>query len=62
MSPVANTNAVEKLKQFDIEMGKGASTNADIIPPASFGQQDVPFLYMYVSASRQPVAIPNKNA
>ena len=45
-SSVTDLNAVEKLKQFDIEMGKGASTNADIIPPSSFGQQDVPFLYM----------------
>lgn len=49
---------MEKLKQFDIEMDKGASTNADIIPPSSFGQQDVPFMYMYVSEIESSSARP----
>lgn len=42
---------VEKLKQFDIDMGKGALTDVDIIPPPSFSIQEVPFPYMYVSGS-----------
>lgn len=42
---------VEKLKQFDIDMAKGALTNVDIIPPPSFSHQEVPFPYMYVLAS-----------
>lgn len=42
----AKNDAVEKLKQFDIDMSKGATTNADIIPPPSFNNKDVPFQYM----------------
>jgi hypothetical protein len=40
--------AVEKIKQFDIEMTKGATLNVDLIPPPSFSQGEVPFQYMYV--------------
>ncbi|KAJ5980933.1 hypothetical protein N7481_008231 [Penicillium waksmanii] len=36
-----------KLKQFDIDMGKGALENTDIIPPPSFSHGDVPFTYYY---------------
>jgi general transcription factor 3C polypeptide 5 (transcription factor C subunit 1) len=34
------------MKQFDIDMSKGATTNADLIPPPSFSHGDVPFHYM----------------
>jgi len=37
--------AVEKLKNFDINMAKGALKNTDIIPPPSFSHGDVPFTY-----------------
>ncbi|OQD88351.1 hypothetical protein PENANT_c004G02317 [Penicillium antarcticum] len=37
----------EKMKQFELDMGKGATTNADIIPPPSFSHGDVPFHYIY---------------
>jgi general transcription factor 3C polypeptide 5 (transcription factor C subunit 1) len=40
--------SVDKLKQFDIDMGKGALRDVDIIPPPSFSSGDVPFPYMYV--------------
>lgn len=43
-----NTHAVEKIKQFDIDMSKGALRNVDLIPPPSFSQGEVPFQYMYV--------------
>lgn len=36
---------VAKLKQFDLDMSKGALKNADIIPPPSFSHGDVPFTY-----------------
>lgn len=44
----ANTQAVEKIKQFDLDMSKGATLNVDLIPPPSFSQGEVPFQYMYV--------------
>ncbi|CAG8124332.1 unnamed protein product [Penicillium salamii] len=37
----------DKMKQFDIEMDKGALKNVDIIPPPSFSHGDVPFHYIY---------------
>ncbi|EKV10848.1 RNA polymerase III transcription factor subunit, putative [Penicillium digitatum] len=37
----------DKMKQFDIDMTKGASGNADLIPPPSFSHGDVPFHYIY---------------
>ncbi|KAK9851031.1 hypothetical protein MYU51_011203 [Penicillium brevicompactum] len=37
----------DKMKQFDIDMGKGTQKNADIIPPPSFSHGDVPFHYIY---------------
>lgn len=43
-----NKQAVEKIKQFDIEMTKGATLGVDLIPPPSFSQGEVPFQYMYV--------------
>ncbi|KAJ5586722.1 uncharacterized protein N7459_002487 [Penicillium hispanicum] len=38
---------LEKLKHFDIDLGKGATTNADTIPPPSLSNERVPFLYMH---------------
>ncbi|KAJ5919625.1 RNA polymerase III transcription factor subunit [Penicillium verhagenii] len=38
---------LEKLKRFDIDMAKGATTFADIIPPPSLSNEQVPFVYMY---------------
>ncbi|KAF7715708.1 Uncharacterized protein PECH_008536 [Penicillium ucsense] len=38
---------LEKLKQFDLDMGKGATINTDLIPPPSFNHGDVPFQYVY---------------
>ncbi|KAJ6110782.1 RNA polymerase III transcription factor subunit [Penicillium sp. IBT 16267x] len=43
----AKTIAVEKLKQFDINLAKGTITDADIIPPPALSSEQVPFLYMY---------------
>ncbi|KAE8379747.1 RNA polymerase III transcription factor IIIC subunit-domain-containing protein [Aspergillus bertholletiae] len=37
----------EKMKQFDLDMAKGMSSNIDIIPPPSFSQGDIPFTYAY---------------
>ncbi|RHZ57231.1 transcription factor TFIIIC subunit TFC1 [Aspergillus thermomutatus] len=37
----------DKMKQFDIDMSKGATSNVDIIPPPSLSHGDVPFTYMY---------------
>ncbi|CAG8900386.1 unnamed protein product [Penicillium egyptiacum] len=37
----------DKMKQFDIDMAKGATVNADLIPPPSFSHGDVPFHYIY---------------
>ncbi|OQE35480.1 hypothetical protein PENCOP_c013G06099 [Penicillium coprophilum] len=37
----------DKMKQFDIDMAKGATANADLIPPPSFSHGDVPFHYIY---------------
>ncbi|KAJ5146463.1 uncharacterized protein N7515_001027 [Penicillium bovifimosum] len=37
----------EKMKQFDIDMDKGVTQNADLIPPPSFSHGDVPFHYIY---------------
>jgi general transcription factor 3C polypeptide 5 (transcription factor C subunit 1) len=34
------------MKQFELDMSKGATLNADIIPPPSFSHGDVPFRYM----------------
>lgn len=41
-----NRPTVEKIKKFDIDMGKGAALNADLIPPPSFSHGDVPFHYL----------------
>ncbi|KAJ5907170.1 uncharacterized protein N7473_004086 [Penicillium subrubescens] len=38
---------LEKIKQFDIDMSKGATVNVDLIPPSAFSQGDVPFQYIY---------------
>ncbi|KAJ5669883.1 hypothetical protein N7462_010953 [Penicillium macrosclerotiorum] len=38
---------LEKLKQFDIDMSKGATKGADLIPPPVFSQTEVPFQYIY---------------
>lgn len=40
--------ADEKMKQFDINMSKGAISNVDIIPPPSYSHGDIPFNYLYV--------------
>lgn len=45
------------MKQFDIDMGKGALRDVDIIPPPSFSSGDVPFPYMYVFLSVSPPSI-----
>lgn len=37
------------MKEFDLDMSRGAGSNLDIIPPPSFSHGDVPFNYMYVS-------------
>ncbi|KAJ5512133.1 Transcription factor IIIC subunit 5 [Penicillium fimorum] len=37
----------DKMKQFDIDMAKGITANADLIPPPSFSHGDVPFHYIY---------------
>lgn len=37
---------VDKMKQFDMDMTKGATSNVDLIPPPSFSRGDVPFTYM----------------
>ncbi|OGM49331.1 RNA polymerase III transcription factor subunit [Aspergillus bombycis] len=37
----------EKMKQFNLDMAKGMSSNVDIIPPPSFSQGDIPFTYAY---------------
>ena len=49
---IADAHAVDKIKQFDIDMSKGAVKNVDLIPPPSFSQGDVPFQYMYVCNSQ----------
>ncbi|KAJ5626616.1 hypothetical protein N7528_004043 [Penicillium herquei] len=38
---------LEKLKGFDIDMAKGATKNADLIPPPSLSNERIPFFYMY---------------
>ena len=42
--------ADEKMKQFDINMSKGAISNVDIIPPPSYSHGDIPFNYLYVAS------------
>ncbi|KOC13450.1 RNA polymerase III transcription factor subunit [Aspergillus flavus AF70] len=42
-----NNIADEKMKQFNLDMAKGMSSNVDIIPPPSFSQGDIPFTYAY---------------
>ncbi|EAW24377.1 transcription factor TFIIIC subunit TFC1 [Aspergillus fischeri NRRL 181] len=37
----------DKMRQFDIDMSKGATSNVDIIPPPSLSHGDVPFTYIY---------------
>ncbi|GKZ63816.1 tau 95 subunit of transcription factor TFIIIC [Aspergillus niger] len=37
----------DKMKQFDLDMSKGAITDVDIIPPPSFSFGDIPFTYIY---------------
>lgn len=41
------TQADEKMKQFDINMDKGAISNVDVIPPPSFSHWDTQFNYLY---------------
>ncbi|KAL2863258.1 transcription factor TFIIIC subunit TFC1 [Aspergillus lucknowensis] len=36
-----------KMKEFDLDMSKGATSNVDIIPPPSFSLGDIPFNYFY---------------
>lgn len=44
----ANDLTVNKLKEFDIDLSKGALKNADLIPPPSFSHETIPFNWMYV--------------
>ncbi|KAF9891500.1 tau 95 subunit of transcription factor TFIIIC [Aspergillus nanangensis] len=37
----------EKMKEFDLNMEKGATSNVDIIPPPSFSHGEIPFSYIY---------------
>ncbi|KAL4750098.1 hypothetical protein BDW72DRAFT_120898 [Aspergillus terricola var. indicus] len=37
----------QKMKEFDLDMSKGAISNADILPPPSFSHGDIPFHYFY---------------
>ncbi|EER27618.1 hypothetical protein CPC735_029540 [Coccidioides posadasii C735 delta SOWgp] len=37
----------EKLKEFDLDMSKGATSNVDIVPPPSFSLVEMPFKYTY---------------
>ncbi|KAK2794585.1 tau 95 subunit of transcription factor TFIIIC [Onygenales sp. PD_12] len=37
----------EKLKQYQFDMSKGATSNVDIIPPPALSRGDVPFNYLY---------------
>ena len=39
------------MKQFDINMDKGAISNVDVIPPPSFSHWDTQFNYLYVCPS-----------
>ncbi|KAL2842395.1 RNA polymerase III transcription factor IIIC subunit-domain-containing protein [Aspergillus pseudoustus] len=36
-----------KMKEFDLDMSKGATSNVDLIPPPSFSHGDLPFNYLY---------------
>ncbi|KAL2841343.1 RNA polymerase III transcription factor IIIC subunit-domain-containing protein [Aspergillus pseudodeflectus] len=36
-----------KMKEFDLDMSKGAISNVDLIPPPSFSHGDLPFNYFY---------------
>ncbi|KAL3457313.1 RNA polymerase III transcription factor IIIC subunit-domain-containing protein [Aspergillus heterothallicus] len=36
-----------KMKEFDLDMSKGAVSNVDLIPPPSFSHGDLPFNYFY---------------
>ncbi|RJE17690.1 Transcription factor, partial [Aspergillus sclerotialis] len=38
---------LEKMKNFDISMSRGETSNVDVIPPPSFGLNDIPFNYFY---------------
>lgn len=38
----------EKMKQFDLDMSKGATSNVDIVPPPSLSHVDLPFKYRSV--------------
>lgn len=42
-----------KLKDFDIDMAKGQTTNVDIVPPPTLSRGDIPFSYVY----RQNLAV-----
>ncbi|KAL4978878.1 RNA polymerase III transcription factor IIIC subunit-domain-containing protein [Aspergillus desertorum] len=37
----------QKMKEFDLDMSKGAISNVDILPPPSFSHGDIPFHYFY---------------
>ncbi|KAL4915642.1 RNA polymerase III transcription factor IIIC subunit-domain-containing protein [Aspergillus aurantiobrunneus] len=37
----------QKMKEFDLDMSKGAVSNVDLIPPPSFSHGDIPFNYFY---------------
>ncbi|KAJ5114034.1 tau 95 subunit of transcription factor TFIIIC [Penicillium angulare] len=38
---------LDKMKEFDLDMSKGSLNSADIIPPPSLSNEQIPFLYMY---------------
>ncbi|KAA8642948.1 hypothetical protein EYZ11_001093 [Aspergillus tanneri] len=37
----------DKMKQFDLDMSKGAISNVEVFPPPSFSHGDLPFGYIY---------------
>ncbi|CBF73674.1 hypothetical protein AN7997.2 [Aspergillus nidulans FGSC A4] len=37
----------KQMKEFDLDMSKGAISNVDILPPPSFSHGDIPFHYFY---------------
>lgn len=51
------TQIDDKMKQFDINMDKGALTNVDIIPPPSFSHGDIPFTYLYAYLRQQDIYV-----
>ena len=43
------------MKQFDINMDKGAISNVDVIPPPSFSHWDTQFNYLYVALAHRDI-------